>query len=278
MIAPSKVWAQITLNTPNVESKLYLGKGDKQALVVGLGGSEGGNAWSSERWKAVREQFLAKGYAFLALGYFGAAGTPKLLDRIAIDEVYAAIKVAAVHPGVNPNKIAVVGGSRGGDLALLLGAHYPDIRCVLALVPSRVVFPGNTPHLSTSAWKYQGQDMPFVPVNEAAFPFMLKKDLRGAFTAMLQDTVAVQKAAIQVENIKGPILLLSATKDEYSPSAEMCEQMVKRLQQKNFAYPVEHWPIEGSHGAVLKHFDRVLAFLGKYFPGRKKSTLKRLEE
>lgn len=274
MIAPTKLWAQITLKTPNVESKLYLGKGRKQALIVGLGGSEGGNAWASEHWKEVREQFLAKGYAFLALGYFGAPGTPKLLDRIALDDVYAAIKVAAAHPGVNPDKIAIVGGSRGGDLALLLGAYYPDIRCVVALVPSHVAFPGNTPHLSTSAWKYQGQDLPFVPVNEAAFPFLLKKDLRGAFTAMLQDSVAAQKAAIRVENIKGPILLLSATKDEFSPSTEMCEKMVVRLKQQHFDYPVEHWPIEGNHGAVLQHFERVLAFLEKYFPARKNPSSK----
>lgn len=265
---PCFLFAQLTLQTPNVESKLYLGQGKNQPLIVGLGGSEGGNAWASDYWKITRDQFLAKGYAFLALGYFGANGTPQQLNKIAIDEVYAAIKLAAATKGVNPKKIAIVGGSRGGDLALLLGAHYPDISCVVALVPSHVAFPGNTNHLSTSAWTYQGQELSFVPVNEAAFPHLMKRDLRAAFTAMLQDTVAVQKAAIQVENIKGPILLLSATADEYAPTTEMCKQMVQRLQQKNFIYPVEHWPIEGGHGAVLQQFDRVFVFLEKYFPTR----------
>lgn len=270
MVIPAKFWAQITLNTPNVDSKLYLSKGRKQALIVGLGGSEGGNAWASERWKGVREQFLAKGYAFLALGYFGAKGTPPLLDRIAIDEVYAAIKVAATHPGIDSQKIAVIGGSRGGDLALLLGSYYPDIRCVVALVPAHVAFPGNTPHLSTSAWKFQGRDLPFVPVNEAAFPFLLKRDLRGAFTAMLQDSVAEQKALIKVENVKGPILLLSATQDEYSPSTVMCEKIVARLQKHHFAYTIEYKAITGDHAAPLQHFEQVFSFLEKYFSMRKK--------
>ena len=216
--------AQLTLNTPNIESKLYLSKGKHQPLIVGLGGSEGGNAWSSEHWKNTRDQFLAKGYAFLALGYFGAKGTPEQLNKIAIDEVYAAIKLAVATKGVNPKKIAIVGGSRGGDLALLLAAHYPDISCVVALVPSHVAFPGNTNHLSNSAWTYQGQELPFVPVNEAAFPHLMNRDLKAAFIAMLQDSVAEEQALIKVEKINGPIFLLSATRDEIAPTTPMCEK------------------------------------------------------
>ncbi|MGB6153213.1 MAG: hypothetical protein WBG48_14610 [Pricia sp.] len=40
-------------------------------MVVGFGGSEGGNAWANDRWSATRERFLAEGYAFLSVGYFG---------------------------------------------------------------------------------------------------------------------------------------------------------------------------------------------------------------
>ena len=76
---------QTRLQTPGVNSILYLGSGKSQPLVVGLGGSEGGNAWAGDYWKATRDAFLAKGYAFLALGYFGATGAPDTLDRISID-------------------------------------------------------------------------------------------------------------------------------------------------------------------------------------------------
>jgi hypothetical protein len=37
-------FAQIVLQTPHVESVLYLGKNKNQPLIVGIGGSEGGNA------------------------------------------------------------------------------------------------------------------------------------------------------------------------------------------------------------------------------------------
>ena len=68
--------AQINLNTADVESVLYLGSNRKQALVVGLGGSEGGNSWTSDYWKDTRDEFIDQGYAFLAIGYFGADNTP----------------------------------------------------------------------------------------------------------------------------------------------------------------------------------------------------------
>ena len=256
--------AQVRLHTPHVESQLYLGSGRKQPLVVGFGGSEGGNAWASSHWATTRNQFLAKGYAFLAIGYFGAPGTPDTLNKIAVEAVYRAIKAAAKNPAVAADRIALIGGSRGGDLALLLGSYYPDIDCVVALVPSHVVFPGHTSHFSTSLWTYQGRELPFVPVNEAAVPYLMKRDLRGAFTAMLQDTAAEKKAAIRVENIRGPILLLSATADEISPSAPMCAKLMERLRQHRFSH--EHHAIVGNHAAPLKHFDLVFAFLEKNFP------------
>ena len=74
--------------TPNIESKFYLGNGKNQPLIVGLGGSEGGNAWTSDYWKKTRNQFIEKGHAFLAIGYFGAKGTPDTLQKIAIEDVH----------------------------------------------------------------------------------------------------------------------------------------------------------------------------------------------
>ena len=82
--------AQDTLKTNNTESILYLSTGKNQPLIVGLGGSEGGNAWTSDYWKKTRDQFIEKGYAFLAIGYFGANGTPKLLEKIALEDIHNA--------------------------------------------------------------------------------------------------------------------------------------------------------------------------------------------
>ncbi len=257
--------SQITLQTINTESVLYLGKGKNQPIVVGLGGSEGGNAWSSDYWKKTRDEFLDKGYAFLAIGYFGAKGTPDTLNKIAIEDVYNAIEIATKNKKINGKKIALVGGSRGADLALLIGSYYKNINCVVSIVGSNAVFPGHTNHFSTSCWTYQNKELPFVPVNEESVPFLMKRDLRGAFEAMLKDTGSVQKASIKIEQINGPILFMSANKDEICPSTVMAEMMLERLRQNKFNYNYEHKVIDGKHTEPLKHFDIIFKFLETNF-------------
>lgn len=265
LLFSADTFAQITLQTPNVESVLYVGKNKNQPLIVGLGGSEGGNAWTSNYWKKTRDQFIEKGYAFLALGYFGCKGTPDTLNKIAIEDVYTAIKMAAKNKQVNKKKIAIIGGSRGADLALLVASYYKDIDCVVSIVGSNAAFPGHTNHFSTSCWTYQNKELPFVPVNDEAVPFLMKRNLRGTFDAMLKDTLAVELASIKVEKINGPVLFLSATKDEICPSTPMAVMMTDRLRDKRFKYHFEHKAIEGRHSEPLKHFDLILNFLDAYF-------------
>ena len=260
-ITITQLRAQDTLNVPGVQAILYTGNSQNQPLVVALGGSEGGNAWASEHWKPIRKQFTDKGYALLAVGYFGCKGTPKMLDRISIEAVYEAIAAARKSSKVNPGKTAVVGGSRGGDLALLLGSYYSDINCVAAMSASHAVFPGNTQELNNSSWTFGGKELPFIPVNEEAVPFLMKRDLRGTFEAMLKDTAAEARSLIRVENIKGPVLLLSAKQDEIIPAVSMGEKMMRRMKNYHFPYHSEHLVYEGPHEETTKHFDAILSFL-----------------
>ncbi|WP_109697678.1 acyl-CoA thioester hydrolase/BAAT C-terminal domain-containing protein [Chitinophaga deserti] len=256
---------QDTLTSPNTHAILYHAAAKQPLLVVGLGGSEGGNAWASGRWKAVREQFLAEGYAFLAVGYFGCKDTPKLLDKIAIDDVYAAIVAAKTKLGLQNMRVAVIGGSRGGDLALLLGSYYPDINCVVGLSASHAVFPGHTQEFTTSCWTKSGAELPFIPVNDAAVPFLMQRNLRKTFEAMLTDTAAERRSLIPVERIRGAVLLMSAKGDEIIPAVEMGEKMMARMEKAGFAYPHQHLIYEGGHAEPIKHFDEVMVFLRQHF-------------
>jgi uncharacterized protein len=63
-----------------VDLKLFLGESENQPLVVAFGGSEGGNVWASDKLKEIRNQFLQRGYAFLAVGYFGSENTPPYVE------------------------------------------------------------------------------------------------------------------------------------------------------------------------------------------------------
>lgn len=250
------------------DARLYLGEGNHQPLLVGLGGSEGGNAWDSDRWKPVRDKFINEGYAFLALEYFGGPATPGELDRISLEAVHDAIREAARNPKINAEKICLIGGSKGAELALLLASRYPDITSVVAIVPGHAVFPALTLSAETSSWTNGGKEVPFVPMPWSAVPAAASGNLREAFTIMLEDTAAVERALIPVEKINGPILLLSATQDEMWPSTEMSQAVIERLQRKTFVHPYQHIPINGGHTDVLDHFDHVFNFLERYFPVR----------
>ncbi len=265
LLIPFFASGQDTLTAPNTQALLYRAASQQPLLVVGLGGSEGGNAWASGRWKAVREQFLEEGYAFLAVGYFGCKGTPKLLDKIAIDDVYAAIVAAKAKLGLQNIRVAVIGGSRGGDLALLLGSYYPDINCVAGLSASHAVFPGHTQEFTTSCWTKSGTELPFIPVNDAAVPFLMQRNLRKTFEAMMTDTATERRSLIPVERIRGAVLLMSAKGDEMIPAVEMGTKMMARMEHAGFAYPHKHLVYEGGHAEPIKHFDEVRAFLRQHF-------------
>lgn len=263
LIALLSVYAfpQDTLKVKNVQAILFTGNTQKQPLVVGLGGSEGGNAWTSDYWKKTRDEFVSKGFAFLAVGYFGCKETPAILDKIALEDVHNAIVMATANTKVDSKRIAVVGGSRGADLALLLASYYKEISVVVGMSSSHVVFPGHTQEFNSSCWTFRGKELPYIPVNEAAVPFLIKRDLRGTFEAMLQDTAAEEKALIQVENINGAVLLLSANRDEIIPAVAMAEKMIARMKAKNFSYEYKHITYEGGHSEPMNHFDVIFDFL-----------------
>lgn len=260
--APTAAPDPLPENHGKVQAQLFLGDGDNQPLLVALGGSEGGNAWAADRWHQQREEFAAQGFAVLAVGYFGMDGVPAQLDRIALEGVHQAVLDASANAEVNENCIAVMGGSKGGELALLLGSHFDTYKSVVAVVPGSAVFAGLTDTLDTSSFSLNGEPLPFVPVPAEAVPALRAGDLRSAFSMMLEDDAAVAKASIEVENINGPVLLVSATEDEYWPSTEMSEVMVQRLEEHNFPHYVEHVAVRGNHAAPLDHFDEIEQFLG----------------
>lgn len=136
---------------------------------------------------------------------------------------------------------------------------------MIGISSSHAVFPGHTPQFNSSCWTINGKELPFIPVNEEAIPFLMKRDLKGAFEAMLKDTVAEQKALIKVEKINGSILILSGTNDEIIPAVEMGKKIMGRLKENNFKHPYEHLVFEGSHTETTQHFDAIFRFLNNNY-------------
>jgi dienelactone hydrolase len=206
------------------------------AGVLLIGGSGGGIAWQ-DYWGAI----LARhGFTALALAYFGMEGLPKELDAIPLEYFLGALEYMQRNAAIDRTRIGVVGVSRGGELALLLASYAPAIDAVVAFVPSSVVFqsgsstqPGQKPR---SSWTFRGHPFPFVAreAGDAAEP------LANEFRRALAQRDQVASAAIPVERIRGPILLLSGKADTTWPSSHMSEMVVARLRNRKFRFPYEH--------------------------------------
>ncbi|WKV11439.1 acyl-CoA thioester hydrolase/BAAT C-terminal domain-containing protein [Marivirga harenae] len=248
-----------------VATKLYLGPGDQQALIVAFGGGGGGNDWARDYMKEKRDSLNDMGYAVLALAYFNFGDIPTYLDRISLNAISDSILSVAKHPKIDENKIALMGGSRGGELALNLASRFKHFQAVIALSTSNVSFPAITWSANTSSWTYNGEEVAYVPATFSTISPALKGDLYTAHSMMLEDEEAVKKAEIKVENINGPILIMSGKKDNSWPATEMSNQLMERLKERGFGFHSQHVVLEGGHIAPLDHFNVVYDFLEEHF-------------
>ena len=224
------------------------GAGPHPAMIV-LPGAEGGIPGPG----AHAGGLASRGYVVLALGYFNAEGLPPLLQNIPIEYFATAVDWLKSQPSVEPTRIGVLGTSRGGELALLLGATYPSLfRVVVANVPSNVVWPGLSDDSDTSAWTLNGKPLTRVPIHFTAADLALSG--RDRFLKRLKDTVAVARAEIPVERIDGPVLMFSGKDDQLWPSDIFAARVVERLKAHRFKHPVEHYSYENAGHQITRPF------------------------
>jgi dienelactone hydrolase len=210
---------------------------EKVPAILILGGSSGGIVRATDYASRLAEM----GYAALAVAYFGVESLPSRLEETPLEYFKRAIDWLASQPCVESNRIGVLGISKGAEAALLIAASYADVRAVVAIAPSHVVFQSIDNQWygkreAKSSWTLGGQPILFVPYkmdNQVArkYGFAL-----GLYHGSLQDREAVERALIRVERINGPILLLAGSDDALWPSAIMCERINERLRANNFPF------------------------------------------
>jgi dienelactone hydrolase len=213
--------------------------------VIVLGGSEGG----VPRDRAAL--IASHGYAALALAYFAADTLPDELERVPLETVNRAVEWLRKQPMVDPNRIAIVGVSKGAELALLSASRNPRIKAVVAIAPSSVVFQNlGSSRRPTSSWTSGGNDVPFAPFVRSETSDKTRR-LADMYNASLD--AASPEARIPVERISGPILLLTGKDDALWPSTKMANEMALRLTRHRFRYPVKHLSFDevGHHVATL---------------------------
>jgi dienelactone hydrolase len=222
------------------------GPGPHPAVTV-LSGSGGG-------FDVDKAAVLARhGFATFALSYFGVSPLPSWLHRIPLEYFEAALGWLTDQPEIDANRIGAFGISRGAEAALLLASRFPQIRAVAAWAPSSTAWAAGGEDKATReiipCWTWRGEPLPFAPLPlkrfmwRSAFPVVVRKRpvmFVNLFRAALRNRTAVERAAIPIEKISGPVLLVSGGDDHLWPAAEMAEALVARARREKFGHAIEH--------------------------------------
>jgi dienelactone hydrolase len=145
--------AELTVATDVIAGAYFESDDPDGRPVIVLGGSEG------SYWGLLREAsaLAAAGHPVLALAYFGERDLQPSLERVPADLVR--VGVQWMRNTTRERDVALMGVSRGGELALLAASLDPSIAAdVVALVPSsRIGFGGAQGR--TPAWTWEGEPL-----------------------------------------------------------------------------------------------------------------------
>lgn len=223
------------------EQNLFPGK-----AVIVVGGSEGTEAVPLN----IGHLFAERGLTALGVCYWNVPGLPAELVEVPLESIERAVSHLR---SIGFDDVALYGISKGGELALLASSLIPDIGCTIALSPLDHVMFGITNGTSgprkscssASSWTWHGSPVaPFVPgftLHKASVVRRLvterQFDLCWAYERALASAPAGSRIA--VENIKGPVLLISPTEDRMWPSCSACKAMEDRLREQRHPFPVK---------------------------------------
>ena len=223
--------------------------------VIAAGGGDGMFSFTG----SVAERFAQEGMTSLALAYWNKPGLRDTFTEIPLE--YAA-KAAAFLRSKGIREVGMWGISAGAEYTLLCGSFFPELfSALVAVSPCAAVIQGfqmcSRAHLvprpiDASPFTYEGKPLPYVKTVDSSKECMWETFRRRTvyFKLGYADNFerTTEENVIHVENCRGPILLLAADQDDMWDSARSCREIVMRLKEKDYPYPVEycHYPY-GSH-------------------------------
>jgi dienelactone hydrolase len=190
--------------------------------ILLLGGSEGG---LSTGVTMIAEALQSAGFAVLHQCYFRGPDQSDALARIPLEGFGDALGWLAREPTVDGARLALVGGSKGAEAALILASRGILVRAVVAGMPSDVVWQGLSwaGAAAGSSWTEGGSELPAMPFGRFVPP-----NLSSVYDVDSDQRAAHRDAIIPIEKSQARFLLVCGAKDTLWPSHSMAERLQER--------------------------------------------------
>ena len=130
---------------------LYL-PGDQAdcAAVIVFHGSDG----FKSNHEMIARRLAKEGFAALALTWFGGGSSRSLWSAVRAEDILQATAFLEQQPGVDADRLGLIGFSRGGGLALIIAALIPQTKAIVN-------------YFGLTAWKAGLEEFGHLPLNES---------------------------------------------------------------------------------------------------------------
>ncbi len=222
-------------------------KPGRNPAILLLGGSEGGLG------RDVRDLALllqTEGYSTLHLAYHNAPGHPARLANVPLETFYRGLDWLKRQADVDPDRMAIVGYSKGAEAGLLVATRYPGLRAVVLGMPSSVVWDGMAAEnymigSFSSSWSEHGKPVPHLAYK--GYPD--ERGLLPVFVNGLKQLDRHPETVIPAEQFAGKLLLICGEKDIVWPSCPMADQIATRVRRDGRGIALLRYPDAG-HGVM----------------------------
>jgi hypothetical protein len=180
-----------------------------------------------------------------------------VLENAPLESFDRALAWLARQPSVDPSRLAVVGASKGAEAALLIATRHPELRAVVAGMPSSVVWAGvDWEHGfgagDASSWFLSGKPLEHLPYGG----FKFATGIRSRYDSGLEQLARHPGAIIPIERARAPVLLICGEADALWPACPMARQVAARASR-----------LSGPKVKVLAYEDAGHAVFGTPVPG-----------
>jgi acetyl esterase/lipase len=218
--------------------------GKRLPTLIVLHGSEGGNIEKAANSAA---SYARLGFATIALAYYRqpyepAEFVPTSGTLIDVNQLERARDWLRDKPEADLRRMAIIGTSKGGEMAMVGASRYAWVKAAVGCVPSDVVWQGfgegehDLPLRST--WMLDGAKLPFIPL----FPYVdgRFRDNTDRYERSRRFNAETALAArIPIEKTKAKLLLIGGDRDEVWASGAMSRNIAETMRRAGKGRQVE---------------------------------------